>query len=116
MLLLAGEDFADAVEGIDFSDGFVWAETDDTRESEGETAVVAIRTLDIIESDFYDDERFDGADVAVVLDGMGEEIIGQLADFCIGYAGVGFANVDEAIGVAGEIGVADGEGVVGEQA
>jgi hypothetical protein len=75
-LLLSGENSADAVKGIDFCCGLVWAKADDAGKPQGEAAFVAIGTLDIVESDLHDDERVDGANVAVVFDGVGEEIAG----------------------------------------
>src|SRR2546423_9382799 len=66
--------------------------------------------LNIVESDFENDVRFDAALVAEVFDGMGQEIVGELADLDVGQAGIGFADVDEALVVT------DGEGVIGEEA
>src|SRR5450631_1733387 len=109
MLVLMGENLADTVEGVDFMGGLVGAKANDAGESQGETAVVAMGTLDIVKSDFHDDERINGADVPVVFDGVGQEIGGEFADFGVGHPGIGFANVDEAIGIA------NGKSVVGEQ-
>src|SRR5437763_16295668 len=66
--------------------------------------------LNIVESDFENDVRFDAALVAEVFDRVGQEIVGELADLDVGQAGIGFADVDEALVVT------DGEGVIGEEA
>ena len=54
----------------------------------------------------------DGAEVAVVDEGVGFEEGGHGGDFLVGEAGVGFADVFQ--GLVGIVGVADGEGVVAE--
>src|SRR5580704_4957895 len=70
---------------------------------------------DVVEGDFEDDERLDGAEVALVLEGVRFEEFGELGDLRVGDAGVGFADVEKFSG-AGEVGTAYGEGVVREQA
>jgi len=57
--VLGLEEFADTGQGIDFGDGFVWAQTHDAREAEGEAAIVAIGSLDVVEGHFEDDGGFD---------------------------------------------------------
>ncbi len=52
--------------------------------------------------------RLDGAEVAVVFEGVGLEQCGHLGDFLVGEAGVGFADVFERRG--GIVGIANGEG------
>ena len=76
LFVLARENFADAVEVVNFSDGLVWAKAGNAGKAEGEAAVVTIRTLDVVERNFQDDLRIDGADLAAVLDGVGQEIVG----------------------------------------
>ena len=104
-------DLFDAGEGVDFGDGLVGAEAEDAGEAEGESAGVARAAHDVVEGDFEDDERLDGAEVALVFEGVGLEEGGEVGDFGVGDAGVGFADVEEFAG-AGEVGAADGEGVV----
>jgi len=103
------ENFADAGEGVDFSDGLVWAEADDAREAQGEAAVVAVGALNIVEGDLEDDGGFDVALEAAVFGGVLEKILSEFTDLDIREAGVGFANVDETTVVS------HGEGVIGEQ-
>ena len=81
LFVLARENFADAVEGVDFSDGFVWAKAGNAGKAEGEAAVVTIRTLDVVEGDFDNDEWTDGSNVAVIFDGVGEEIFWSARGF-----------------------------------
>src|SRR2546423_1606723 len=107
--VLFGEDFMDTRQGVDFRDGFVGPETHDSRKAQRVTAVVPFGLLDIVESDFENDSWFDAALVAEIFDGVSQEVFGKLADFHVGQAGVGFADVDQALVVA------HGEGVVGEE-
>ena len=107
-------DFFDAGEGVDFGEGFVGAEAEDAGEAQGEAAGVARTAHDVVEGDFEDDERLDGAEVALIFEGVGFEEFGEVGDLGVGDAGVGFADVEEFS--VGRIGAADGEGVVAEQA
>jgi len=72
---------------------------------------VAGAAHDVVEGDFEDAEGFDGAEVAVVFEGVGLEPSGEFEDFGVGDAAVGFAYVQEFA-----VWAADGERVVGEQA
>ena len=105
-------DFFDTGEGVDFGDGLVFSDSQNSWEAEGEAAGVAGGAHDVIEGDFEDNEGLDSAEVAVVDEGVGFEEGGQGGDFLVGEAGVGFANVFE--GLVGIVGVADGEGVIAE--
>ncbi len=104
-------DLLDAGEGVDLLHGLVVADAEDAGEAEGEAAGVAVGAHDVVEGDFEDAEGFDGAEVAVVLEGVRGEPGGELGDFGVGDAGVGFADVEEGAG-----GVLNGEGVVAEEA
>ena len=101
-------DFFYAGEGIDFGEGFVVSNVYDAGEAEGEAAGVAGGTHDVVEGDFEDAEWLDGAEVAVVFEGVGFEPGGEFEDLGVGYAGVGLAYVEEVT-----VGVLDSKGVVG---
>jgi len=64
-------DFFDAGEGVDFGEGFVVAEAEDSGETEGEAAGVAGAAHDVVEGYLYDSQGFYGAEVAVVFEGVG---------------------------------------------
>ena len=72
---------------------------------------VAGAAHDVVEGDFEDDEGLDGAEVALVFEGVGFEECGKVGDLGVGDTGVGFAYVEEFA-----VGAADGEGVIAEQA
>src|ERR1700739_2925424 len=70
------KNFLDAGERIDFGDGFVWAESHDAREAEGKAALVATRTLNIVEGNFEDDSGLDIALEAAIVGGVLQKILG----------------------------------------
>jgi hypothetical protein len=74
--VLRVENFVDAGEGVDFGNGFVWAQAHDAGETEGETAFVAAGALNIVEGDFEDDGGLDVALEAAVFGGVVKEILG----------------------------------------
>lgn len=98
------------MEGIDIVDGFVPADGVDAGETEGEAGIVTFGWLDRVEGDLEDDGGFDQVLSALFFDGRAEEVAGEVLDFGIGQAGVGFSDDTELSGLF----VADGEGVVGE--
>ena len=59
---LALVDLFDAGYGVDFGQGFVGADAQDAWEAEREAAAVAVGAHDVVEGDFEDDERLDGAE------------------------------------------------------
>lgn len=97
-------------EGVDVCGAFVASDGFDAREAEGETGVVALGGIDGVESDFEDDGGFDPVHAALGFEGGALEVFGEVFDFFVGEAGIGFADGDEFVGAF----VADGEGVVGE--
>ena len=112
---LSSKNFTHARQRVDITDGLVVAQAHDSRETQGEAGVVAVGFLDVIEGDFHDDDRFDVANVTVIFDGVLEEKLREVSDFGVGHAGVGLADVDEAACVFAFVGIANSEGVVGQQ-
>src|SRR5712672_331301 len=108
--MLRVKDFADTGERINVADRFVRPQTHDSGEAQGETAVMACGTLNIVEGDFEADGGFDIALRPAGCGGVVQEVLGERANLDVGQARIGFANIDEpAI-------VAYGKGVVGKQA
>ena len=99
-------------EGVDVGFGFVAAQADDSRKTEGESRIVARAFADGIEGDFENDARFDLEPVAFFGNHQTEEFVGEFGDFVVGEAGVGFAERGELVGGF----VAQGEGVVAQDA
>ena len=90
----------DGGEGVDVRRGLVGAEAGDARKAEGIATGVAIRFLNVVESNFEDDERFDSARVAVIFEGVVLEELGELGDFGIGEARISFADIEEPVAIA----------------
>src|SRR6266404_5469042 len=107
--VLGVKDFADTRESIDVGDRLVRPQTQDSREAQGETAVVAFRALNIVKGDFQDDGGLDIALEPAVFGGVIQEVLGEFANLDVGQARIGFADVDQAAVVA------HGKGVVGKQ-
>ena len=73
--MLRVENLADPGERIDLGDGFVWAQTHYTRETQGKAAFVAIRTLNIVEGDLEDDGGLNVALEAAVFGSVFQKIL-----------------------------------------
>ena len=104
------EDFADAGECVDLSDGFVWTQAQDTRKAEGKAAVVAVGALNVVEGHLENDGGFDITLKTAVFGGVLQKILGQLANLDIGEARVGFADIEQPAVVT------DGKCVIGQEA
>src|SRR5688572_22179736 len=88
---------ATGFEGVDFGGCLVRADTGDTRETEGEATLVALARLDDVEGDLEDGVGHDGAEAAVDLERVSEEVFGELGDLGVGQAGVSFTDGKETV-------------------
>src|SRR5260370_32935811 len=93
--MLRVKDFADTRERINVGDRFVWPQTHDSGEAQGETAVTACGALNIVEGDFEDDGGLDIALKPAVFGGVVPEVLGGLANLDVGQARLGFSGGDE---------------------
>src|SRR5688572_2280414 len=81
-----GGETAAGFESVDFGGCLIRANTGDAREAEGEAALMAGAGLNDVEGDFENGVGHDGAEAAVDLEGVGEEVLGELGDLDVGEA------------------------------
>src|SRR5579862_9918408 len=99
--------FADPLEGIDLIRRFIRAQAHDTGKAQRVTAAMPCGLLDIIESHFDDDVGLDRPAKALIRDRVLQEILREPANFFVGQACKGLADIAQPVLAAhrkGEIG------------
>src|SRR5690349_13388599 len=80
---------------VDFGDGLVAPDADDTRKAESIAAGMAVTLLDSIEGHFKHDRRFNKAETAVILKRVLFEEFGHFGNFQIGQTGISFTDIQQ---------------------